>query len=377
MGDKTLHIGLLAPDLSHAHGWAAAALSTIEALARAGVQMTVVAARNSPDVRGLTLHKLLPNITPMESLLPLRQWLTLRTIQPRLGECDLIHALVEPYAPLARWLSGGQPYVVTGHGTYVQLGQLTRWPFSQIYRQALGGAQLACVSQYTAQVAARALPGVKTRVIPNGVNAGKFLALPDRRAEAHAPTVLAVGAVKARKGTLHLVRAMAQVRETLPDVQCWIMGRASGAYADQVREAIERLGLQDSVLLKGFVTEAELLEAYSRADVFCVPSMNEGPRFEGFGLVYLEASAAGLPVIGTTATGATDAIDDGVTGLLVPQAQLETELAPALVKLLTDDALRRQMGAAGRLKAAGQTWDVTAAQLIALYNQLTGLEAKR
>ncbi|HUN06384.1 MAG TPA: glycosyltransferase family 4 protein [Aggregatilineales bacterium] len=370
MANKPLHIGLLAPDLSTAHGWAQAALSTVEALGRAGVQITVVAARNSPDVPGLTLHKLLPNITPMESFMPLRQWLTLRMIQPLLRDCDLIHALVEPYAPLAQWLSAGRPYVVTGHGTYVQLGQLTRWPFRPIYQRALGGAQLACVSHYTAQVAARALPGVRARVIPNGVNAGKFLALPDRRTKAHPPTVLAVGAVKARKGTLQLVRAMAKVQETLPDAQCWIMGRASGAYADQVREAIEGLGLQNSVLLKGFVTEAELLDAYSRADVFCVPSINEGSRFEGFGLVYLEASAAGLPVIGTTDTGATDAIDNGVTGLLVSQAQLETELAPALVRLLTDSALRRQMGAAGRLKAAVQTWDITAQALIDLYNDL-------
>lgn len=370
MANKSLHIGLLAPDLSHAHGWAQAALSTVEALGRAGVQMTVVAARNSPYVPGLTLHKLLPNITPQESLLPLRQWLTLRTLQPLLRDCDLIHALVEPYAPLARWLSSGRPYVVTGHGTYVQLGQLTRWPFSPIYQRALGGAQLACVSQYTAQVAARALPGVKTRVIPNGVNAGKFLALPDRRTEPHLPMVLAVGAVKPRKGTLQLVRAMAIVRETLPDAQCWIMGRANSTYADQVRAEIERLGLKDNVLLKGFVTEAELLDAYSRADVFCVPSINEGPRFEGFGLVYLEASAAGLPVIGTTDTGATDAIDDGVTGLLVPQARLATALAPALVSLLTDGALRQRMGAAGRLKAAVQTWDATAQALIDLYNDL-------
>ncbi len=339
--------------------------------------MTIVSAQNCPDVLGLTLHKLLPNITPMANLHPLRQRLMLGQISPLLGECHVIHALVEPYAPLARWLSGGRPYVVTGHGTYVQLGQLTRWPFSPIYQRALGGAHLACVSQYTVQVADRALPGVRAQVIPNGVDAEKFLALPDRQGEPHPATVLAVGAIKPRKGTLQLVRAMAIVRETMPDAQCWIMGRASGAYPDQVRAEIERLGLQDSVLLKGFVTEDKLLEAYSRADVFCVPSMNEGMRFEGFGLVYLEASAAGLPVIGTTDTGATDAIEDGVTGLLVRQARIETELAPALVKLLRDGELRRQMGAAGRLKAAGQTWDRTASQLIALYNQLIALEAQR
>jgi phosphatidylinositol alpha-1,6-mannosyltransferase len=262
--------------------------------------------------------------------------------------------------------------VVTGHGTYVQMAQLTRWPFNRIYQQALGGSHLACVSRYTAEVAARALPGVRTSVIPNGVDAGRFLALPDRRGVAHPPTVLAVGAVKPRKGTLHLVRAMAAVREQMPDAQCWILGRAVGAYADEVRAEIERLGLRDSVLLKGFVTENELLDAYSCADVFCVPSMNEGLRFEGFGLVYLEASAAGLPVIGTTDTGATDAIDDGVTGLLVQQDNIERDLAPALLRLLEDTDLRQRMGAAGRVKAAGQTWDKTANALQVLYNTVAG-----
>jgi phosphatidylinositol alpha-1,6-mannosyltransferase len=372
MGNKPLHIGILAPDLSHTHGWAHAALSTIEALARAGVRMTILTAQNSPDVTGLTLYKHLPNITPMANLHPLRQRLVLGRISPVLGDCDLIHALIEPYAPLARRLSYGRPYVVTGHGTYVQMGEFTRWPFNRMYHQALGEAQLVCVSQYTAQVARRVLPDARISVIPNGVDAGKFLALPDHRAEPHPPTVLAVGAVKPRKGTLHLVRAMAAVREALPDTQCWIMGRANGAYADQVQAEIKRLGLGDSVLLKGFVSEYELLDAYSRADVFCVPSMNEGLRFEGFGLVYLEASAAGLPVIGTTDTGATDAIENGVTGLLVAQARLETALAPALLRLLTDADLRQQMGAAGRVKAAGQTWEETAFQLIALYNQLLG-----
>jgi phosphatidylinositol alpha-1,6-mannosyltransferase len=365
-----LHIGLLAPDLSYAHGWSTAALNTIQALEPTDCRLTILTARNSPDVPGLTLHKLLPEVTPMQNLHPLRQWQVLPAVRPLLAQCGLIHSLIEPYAPLARWLSGKRPYVVTGHGTYVQLGQLARWPFNRLYQTALTGSHLVCVSQYTAQVAHRVLPGVQAMVIPNGVQAERFLTLPDNRTQPHPPTVLAVGAVKPRKGTLQLVQAMARVRQQLPDARCLILGRADGPYAEQVRAEIDRLGLAEAVTLRGFVPESELLDAYTRADVFCVPSFNQGSRFEGFGLIYLEASAAGLPVIGTTDCGAADAIDDGITGLLVDQTHLDRDLAPALLRLLTDADLRQRMAAAGRLKAARQTWADSTKALLVIYNRL-------
>ena len=131
----------------------------------------------------------------------------------------------------------------------------------------------------------------------------------------------------------------------------------------KVRATILELDLSDCVHLLGHVPEAVLMGWYHAADVFAVPSMNDGWRFEGYGLIYLEAGAAGLAVIGTTENGGEDAIEDGVTGLLIPQSRVADELPRAILRLLHDPALAAQMGASGREKAARQTWDQVAAEM--------------
>jgi phosphatidylinositol alpha-1,6-mannosyltransferase len=115
------------------------------------------------------------------------------------------------------------------------------------------------------------------------------------------------------------------------------------------------------------VPEATLLAWYGAADVFALPARDVGGRFEGFGLVYLEAGAAGLPVIGTTGCGAEDAIHDGVTGLLLPPSQVTDALPGAIIALLSDPARAARMGAAGRAWARTQTWARAAQQTLALY----------
>jgi glycosyltransferase involved in cell wall biosynthesis len=405
-------IGILAPDLSRKHGWATYSLNLLGALQRAGIPMTVLAAHNSPDVEGIDLHRVLPALYPRDSRFLLRLLAAYPRSRALLRGCDLIHALVEPYAPLAALAAGARPLVITGHGSYVRLPVERRWPVGALYGWAFRRGTLACVSHYTARAAHDALPGVKTVVINNGVEVERFANLPSAQTllthvsdvgEGLNPSpttgnqpadglvasplsvygegtgggvriVLAVGAVKARKGTLELVRAMAAVRDRLPNAQCIIIGSltAEPAYAARVQAAIHELNLEHTVRLLGHVPERDLLEWYAAADVFCVPSMNDGWKFEGYGLVHLEASAAGLPVIGTRDCGAEDAIDDGVTGLLVSQTHIADELPNAILRILSDPVLAARMGAAGRVKAQGRTWDAVAAQVINLYEMMVG-----
>ncbi|MBL8157047.1 MAG: glycosyltransferase family 4 protein, partial [Anaerolineae bacterium] len=136
-----------------------------------------------------------------------------------------------------------------------------------------------------------------------------------------------------------------------------------------VRAAIERLGLGGCVQLLGSVSEAELLGWYGRASLFVGASLNEGWKFEGFGLAHLEASAAGLPVIGTRGCGIEEAVEESVTGLLVDQVRLAEELPRAILRLLDDPALAERMGAAGQERARRFTWDAAAARLIDAYQQ--------
>jgi phosphatidylinositol alpha-1,6-mannosyltransferase len=162
---------------------------------------------------------------------------------------------------------------------------------------------------------------------------------------------------------------MAVVRQQIPDAQCVILGSIDmdSDYTRQVQEAIVSLGLQEHVHLPGRVPEPTLLAWYGAADVFVLPSINAGWKFEGYGLVHMEASAAALPVIGTRDCGAEDAIDDGVTGLLVPQTGIDDALPQAILSILSDPTHARQMGEAGREKARRETWDHVAQHMIALY----------
>ncbi len=372
--NSELKIGLLVGDLAPADGWSHYSLSLVEALRGAGADVTVIAARTSPDVTGLTQHRLLPDLRHERGIL-LRQMAALPAARAALRGCDVIHAALEPYAPLAALAAGRRPLFITGHGTYVQLPLLRRWPASALYRQAFRRGTLVCVSRYTAAVAARAVPGLTTVVINTGVDVARFMALPPspptplpQGEGGEEKIVLAVGAVKARKGILELVRALAVVRQQMPDVRGVVIGSLDDtAYVERVRAEIARLNLQNTVRLLGKVPDDTLLAWYGAARVFVLPAITDGWKFEGYGLVYLEAGAAGLPVIGTRDSGAADAIDDGVTGLLVAPERLETDLPPAILRLLRDPALAARLGAAGRAKAQAQTWALVARRLLALY----------
>ena len=213
------------------------------------------------------------------------------------------------------------------------------------------------------------MPGVSAHVINNGLAAERFLQVPALKLEKRGPTVVTVGEIKKRKGTLQLIEAIATVRERLPDVQCLIIGNPQygSAYTQTVQRRIAELKLEDNVHIMGFVDD-ELMRAWmAAADVFALPAVNDGLWFEGFGLVLLEAGAVGTAVVGTDGCGVADAIEHGVSGLVVSQERIETELPSALLTLLEDPALATRMGESGRERAKAQTWAAVADQVISLY----------
>jgi phosphatidylinositol alpha-1,6-mannosyltransferase len=132
---------------------------------------------------------------------------------------------------------------------------------------------------------------------------------------------------------------------------------------------LERLarehGVADRVVITGSVPWAQLAAHYAAGDVFAMPcrTRRAGLDVEGLGIVYLEASATGLPVIGGDSGGAPDAVRDGETGYVVPGLDRDA-LARRLIALLTDAALAKQMGAAGRAWVEAEwRWETQAARL--------------
>jgi phosphatidylinositol alpha-1,6-mannosyltransferase len=189
------------------------------------------------------------------------------------------------------------------------------------------------------------------------------------------PVVLTVGALKARKGHAVTLEAVARARAAVPALRWVVAGGGPADAAGRLRERAAALGIADRVHVLGPVRFPELVAWYRRADVFALLPVNEGSSFEGFGLVYLEAAAAGTPAVGTHGCGAGEAILDGVTGLLVPQRDAAAAAA-ALVRLLQDASLRERMGRAGRERARELSWARLAERLASLYRDLLAGRAR-
>lgn len=175
--------------------------------------------------------------------------------------------------------------------------------------------------------------------------------------------VLTVGRLHPRKGQLVTLQALqmlpADVRRRL---EYWVVGGASkGDYEMQLRRAAaEQPDL--AVRFFGNMPDEELAQVYEGADIFAMTSVNLEKSVEGFGLVYLEAAAHGLPVVAHDVGGVAEAVVDGVTGLLVPPDR-PAQLAAAFEKLIHDSALRKKLGAAGREWAMRNCWKESAEAL--------------
>jgi phosphatidylinositol alpha-1,6-mannosyltransferase len=211
---------------------------------------------------------------------------------------------------------------------------------------------------------ARLHPGVDAGVFRSDPAAGQ--AVRDRYGLAGRPVVVCVSRIVARKGQDTLVRAWPSVLAQVPEAALLIVG--GGKHAPAVREMSRRLGLTASVHFTGPVPQAELPAHYAAGDVFAMPcrTRRAGLDVEGLGIVYLEASAAGLPVVGGDSGGAPDAILEGETGYVVGGRDVPA-LAGRLTALLRDPAHAKAMGEKGRAWVERDwNWDLVASRLRAL-----------
>lgn len=367
-----MRVAFLISEIVPDYGWARYAMDLATALAGHGIEVVALTQqkpRPMPDsVQLADSRPVLPNLVPSQGGLMKNSVLALPRVRRAAADCDIIHVIAEPYSILGAVVAGNRPLVVTAHGTYVPQTSQRRF-VGRLYRWAYGRAHLIAVSDYTAGRVHAVLPDATVSVIRNGVHVAYFqqpAPEPDKRG----PTILATGGIKQRKGTHLLIEAFAKVRKKVPDAQLVVTGRQDDIhYLSMVERQIEDAELRDCVHLVGMISDDELRGWYQHADVFALPSLNVGKRFEGFGLVFLEASAAGLPVVGTTGSGVAEAVIDGETGLLVPQHDGDA-LANAIVRVLNDDALRTRLSAGGRAHAESQDWTAIAGRVAALYQQI-------
>ena len=137
-----------------------------------------------------------------------------------------------------------------------------------------------------------------------------------------------------------------------------------------IRDEVASHGFQQNVQLLGHVERRELVKLYHACDVFVLPATEVEGDFEGFGIVLLEANAAGKPVVSTKVGGIPDVVEDGRSGVLVGAGAWD-ELAKAVIDLLSNDALRQQMGRYGRERARTQfDWPIVARRYVELMANL-------
>ncbi|WP_093767965.1 glycosyltransferase family 4 protein [Streptomyces sp. F-7] len=267
--------------------------------------------------------------------------------------------------------AGAERIVATTHGHEAGWAQL---PAARQLLRRIGESTdtITYLGEYTRSRIARALtPEAAARMVrlPPGVDEKTFhpgsggdevrarLGLTDR------PVVVCVSRLVPRKGQDTLIRAMPAILAAEPDAVLLIVG--SGPYEKDLRRLAADTGVAASVRFTGTVPWSELPAHYGAGDVFAMPCRTRrgGLDVEGLGIVYLEASATGLPVVAGDSGGAPDAVLDGETGWVV-RGDAPAETAERVIALLSDEELRRSMGRRGREWVEEKwRWDLLADEL--------------
>jgi phosphatidylinositol alpha-1,6-mannosyltransferase len=177
------------------------------------------------------------------------------------------------------------------------------------------------------------------------------------------PVVVCVSRLVPRKGQDTLIRAWPRILAQVPDPALLIVG--GGPYSGALRQLAEQAGVSGSVILTGPVPHPELPAHYNAGDVFAMPCRTRrgGLDVEGLGIVYLEASASGLPAISGDSGGAPNAVLEGETGYVVPGRDTDA-LASRIIALLHDPDAAHAMGDKGRAWVERDwTWEHASARL--------------
>jgi phosphatidylinositol alpha-1,6-mannosyltransferase len=320
--------------------------------------------------RGIRIER-----TPGRVLLPTPQLVRrIRDTARRVG-ADLV--VLDPVLPLG--LVGpslGLPYAVLVHGAEVAVPGRLPGGRSLVARVLRHSALAVSAGGYPAREAARTLRkgGMPDVVeIPPGVDLGRFRPLStDQRMSARAefglpssgPLVVSVSRLVPRKGMDVLIDVADRLRQDIPDLTVAIAGR--GRDAERLAGRVAEYGAP--VRLLGPVSDEALPRLVGAADVFVMLCRNRwlGLEQEGFGIVFLEAAAAGIPQVAGASGGAGEAVADEVTGLVVRRPTDVGAATRAVRRLLDDEGLRGQMGNASRLRAeASFDYDKLAPRLAA------------
>ena len=284
--------------------------------------------------------------------------------------CDIIHAIDGyPYGIIAALANIGlnKKLVITVQGTYAVA---PLYSFSKVvlvkwaYRKA---DKIIAISQYTKKEILKKINVQTIKVINHGIYFNKLYKEP---IESEEKFILSVGALKYRKGYHISIPAFAMAKKEIPDLKYKIIsGYKDEAYFRELKNLVAQYGVERDIEFLSDLSDELRNELYSKAKLFILTSVNENHHFEGFGLVFLEAAAAGLPVIGTLDNGIEDAVKNNFNGILVPQNDIKA-VAGALLKILNNEQLRKELSLNSFSWARDHDWSKVCAEYIKVYQNL-------
>ncbi|OGN00670.1 MAG: hypothetical protein A2651_03330 [Candidatus Yanofskybacteria bacterium RIFCSPHIGHO2_01_FULL_42_12] len=282
------------------------------------------------------------------------------------GHYDVIHAYQASQAAgggwLLKWVYPKTPFLLT-----IQEGKdLNRQPWLMrflrhfIFRKA---DVITVISNYLAQYVRSQNSKVPISIIPNGVDVSKF----KPEGEHNSKVIITSSRLVKKNGIGDLVDAIAVVKKEVPDIKLLVVG--SGEQAKELKTKSSLLGLENNIEFIGEVPNDLLPQYLAKASIFVRPSLSEG-----LGIAFLEAMAAGLPVVATPVGGIPDFLKDGETGLFCKVGDPE-DIAEKINTILSDDNLRNRLITNGRkLVEAKYTWDKISDKFRELYLEASNNE---
>jgi phosphatidylinositol alpha-1,6-mannosyltransferase len=310
-------------------------------------------------------------------LLP--SWRVSRTVKEVVASHNIEIVVFGAAAPLALMSSalrksGVKKIIALTHGHEVWWAKIFPFNFA-IKRIGKSVDHLTYLGEFTRQAISKALtdksakemvkiaPGIDTAHFipqPDAMQKRKDLGLQDKK------IIISVGRLVHRKGQDKLIEAMPNVLRKIPNAHLLIVG--VGPYKNHLEKLVNKLSLKEDVTFAGRIMYDRLPSYLSAADLFAMPSRSRffGLEVEGLGIVYLEASACGIPVLAGNSGGAPDAVLEGVTGLCVDGTNV-AEIASAVIEICSDAERASHMGAAGRNWIVDQwRWDIWSKEFNAL-----------
>lgn len=255
--------------------------------------------------------------------------------------------------------------VLTFHGS--EILKFAHSPWRRRLARALiqRATRVTTLTNYTQELLLAHFPEAteKISLTPGALRTDFAVVTPPPRQRRDKVIVLTVGRLHPRKGQLQTLRALQMLSPKLRSrLEYWIVGSQDKARYDRLLRATAARCPDLVVRFLGNLPDDELAGIYERADIFAMTSINYGHSVEGFGLVYLEAAAHGLPVVAHDVGGVSEAVVHGVTGLLVPPHR-PAQLAAAFEQLIYDEALRHRLGEAGHAWSTRNCWEKSAEAL--------------